>query len=678
MKLPAVPVQTDYTKFIGGLDLVSPALSIKPGNTLAAMNYEPGVFGGYPRIDGFERKDGRTSPSDATYHYATVTLIGTVAVGNTITGNTSAATGVVVVKTSTEIAITKVVGTFVSGETFTISAVTVGTLTSVPLQRGYADGYSDAVALAAAADNYRADIGRPTGSGEIRGVCMYKGSLYAFRDNAGATAGGMWKETAGGWTAVTLFSSISFGTGTGTIADGNSITGLTSGAVAIVRRAVLQSGAWGSNATGRLIISSIVGTFQSGESLRVGGVTQATSTSLATAITLPAGGHYEFDNYNFTGSADTLKMYGANGVGTAFEFDGTTLTPIVTGMTPDTPSYVKAHKKQLFLSFRGSSQNSGIGTPYQWTPVTGAAEIGVGDAITGYQTQTGDSLAIFSRNSTNQLQGSSVADFVLSSISPETGGIGHTAQNIGVTYALDDRGIIQISSTQAYGNFTSATVSRLAQPVIDAIRSLVVASSVYKTRNQYRLYGNDGSGVIMTIEGTQVVGITQFQYPVNVSCACSGEDSAGKDVVFFGADNGYVYQADKGSSFDGEAIEAYLRMPFNNMRSPRSRKRYRKAVLEMTAVGYSSIRFQPEFTYGDSDIASHVTATETVQGAGGYWDVDDWETFYYDARSVSSPEFGITGTGLNMSGIFYSNSAIDLGHTLQGILTHYTPRRLSR
>ena len=148
-------------------------------------------------------------------------------------------------------------------------------------------------------------------------------------------------------------------------------------------------------------------------------------------------------------------------------------------------------------------------------------------------------------------------------------------------------------------------------------------------------------------------------------------------MVFFGGDNGYVYQADKGSSFDGEDIEAYLRIPFNNI-APRTIKRFRKSLLEMSSVGYTSIRFQPEFDYGDAYFASHALQTATGQGTGGFWDVSTWGQFFYDARTVNSPEFDIEGSGLNMALIFYSKSDIDLGHALQGMQVHFSPRRLAR
>ena len=676
MRLTRVNTSVEYVKFGGGLDLLTPAISINPGAALAAHNYEPGMSGGYARIDGYERFSGMPSPSDATYHHCQVVLSAAVSVGQTITGSVSGATGVLVTIGATEFNITKVTGTFTSSENFTVSGDIKGYMTALPTLQGCPTGLENATAQAAAADNYRADISVPMGSGAIRGGVTLNGTTYCFRDNVAGTAGLIFKATTSGWTQVTLYSTISYTTFVGVIADGTTITQFTSGATATVMRHIQDSAT-----TGRLILSNITGTFNAVNVIQVGGVTKMTASSLVTAISILPGGRYECDVYNFTGSTDTRAVYGVDGVNPAFEFDGEVYIPIYTGMTADTPSHIKAHKKMLFLTFRGSLQNSAIGNPFSWSVITGASEIGLGDDITGLLTQPGDVMAVVSRNSSSQLSGTSVADFQMDSIAPEVGAIAYTLQNLGVAYWLDDRGVIQITRTQAFGNFDNATASRNVQPVIDQMRTVVIASTAYKSRNQYRLYGSDGSGVVMTVSNGQYgpeFAFTTFKYPVNVTCAWNAEDANGKFIVFFGSDNGMVYQADKGSSFDGAAIEAYLRLPFNHSKTPNVIKSYRRAQMEMTAVGYCEIRVHPEFGYGDPAVSTHLLNTVSVQGSGGYWDIDTWEQFYYDTTIVASPEFSISGDGRNMGLIAYSNSAIDLGHTLQGAVLSFTPRRIQR
>jgi hypothetical protein len=675
-------ISTEFVKFNGGMDQVTPAIAIPAGVAITAQNYEPAMLGGLKRIDGYEIYSGKPSPSSATYLSCTVNLSRPVAIGDTITGLTSGATGKVISMSAGALNITKVTGTFSATESFRVAGVTVGVMTSPPTARGSATGYEDAVAMNAAADEYRSDISAPTGSGPIRGVALLRGVTYCFRDNAGGTAGQIFKATSTGWSLIPLYNSISFSAGNAFIADGTTVTQLGSGATGVVKRQVLETGSFGSGtATGRLILTSVTGTFNATSALQTVGVTRATASSPLTAITIAPAGKYETTQYNFTGSQDTMRLYGCDGVNRAFEFDGDVYIPINTGMSPDAPSHIITHKKMLHLSFRASLQSSAIGFPFQWTAISGANEIGMGEDISGMLTQPGDVMAIATRNSTHQLQGSSIASFVLASISPEVGAIPYSMQNLGVAYWLDDRGVIQITRTQSYGNFDNATVSRKVQKMIDAIRIVLTTSTVYKSRNQIRFYGSDGTGIIMTVaEGSngQEHHFSTFKYPVSITCAVSGEDANGRGVVFLGASNGKVYQADRGSSFDGEEIEAFVRTSFNHSKSPSFIKRYRKAILEASVENYASIRIHPDFSYGDPNTAQHLIQNTEIQGAGGVYDVSYYESAYYDSRIVSSPEISIDGTGANIGFVLYSKSDIDLGHILQGITTHFSPRRLKR
>ena len=682
MKLIPVKTVEEYVRLSGGLDQVSPAITISPGSAITLQNYEPSTSGGYARIDGFEVYSGQPSPSAGTYFYCTVSTIGATIVGDTITGATSGATGKVIVASAGVLAITKVTGVFNSAtENFTVGAVVQGAMTSVPLAKGYPTGLDNATTLNLVADDYRADITAPTGTGSIRGLALLRGVLYSFVDQD-ATNGYIYKATASGWSVIPMYYTLSFTGGNLQIADGVTVTQLVSGATGVVKRHVLDSGAYlAGTGVGRFILTSITGTFDATNDLQTAGVTRATSSSLLTQIAILKGGRYETVQYNFAGSTDTIRIYGCDGVNKGFEFDGDVYIPINTGMTTDAPLHVIAHKKMLHFTFRASLQSSSIGFPFQWSAVTGASEIGMGEDISGMLSQPGDVLAIATRNSTKQLEGASIASFVLGDLAPEVGAIPYSMQNMGVAFWFDDRGVIQITRTQAYGNFENATVSRNAQPLIDAMRVVLVASTVYKTRNQIRFYGSAGTGIIMTrVDGRNGAEFhfSSFAYPVNVTCAISGEDSTGKDVIFFGASNGKVYQADKGSSFDGADIEAVARLAFNNSKSPSTIKRYRKAILEFSAVGYSTIRMHPDFSYGSSEVSQHLVQSTATQGSGGVWDIDNWEGFYFDSTLIASPEINIDGSGTNISMVFYSKSDIDLGHTIQGLTIHYTPRRLQR
>lgn len=675
----------DYYPLGGGLDLLTPAISMPPGKVISSQNYEPETGGGYKRIKGFERFSGKALPSSKSYWLATVALSGTVAVGDTITGVTSTATGVVIaIESATVLVLAQVTGTF-QAESITVGTVSSVTAASASDPSNHAD-YNNL-----AADNWRAQIAAITGSGAIRGVWYYGGNWYAFRDNAGGTAGDMWKATGSGWTQVTFGTEIQFSSTTGgttPIAVGDTIGNLTIGApptkTATVVKVLHRAGTWGTDAVGTLIITPVLGTFSNADQIWVGATQKAVATTAATAITRAAGGRLDFFNANFTGSTDTKKMYGADGVNLAFEFDGTNYIPIRTGMTTDTPSHVVVHKNHLMLSFRGSHQSSAIGQPYSWSVVTGASEIGTGDSITGYQIQSGSttaaSLSIFTEGRTFTLYGNSSADWQLTPSGDDIGAFGFCFQSVGNdTMMLTNRGIQRLRAVQDFGNFSYASISDLVQPLITAKRGLQLCSTTLKTRNQYRVFFSDETAITVGLTGNKISGIMPLDYGMPVRCVCTAETTDGAEVTMFGSDDGYVYQDNSGTSFDGEPITAWIRLPFNNLKGPRVRKRYRSAILELVVGGYTELQVTYDLGYGNLDVAQGIAAIDQqLLAAGGYWDSFVWDSFTWDAQAVGNPRVSLDGIEKNISILFYSSRDQDDTHTLTGLTITHSPLRLER
>ncbi len=681
MKMP--PVKQQYFPLGGGLDLVTPAISRSPGSTYNALNYEPEIVGGYRRINGFERYDGQDKPSDADYWILPITQTGTISVGDTLTGATSGATCKVLEVVGTDVIAGRLTLLFISGESITNGGV-VGTTTGVAALNGALLSSDDADYALLAADDIRADILVVPGSGAIRGVHVYNDIRYAFRDNAGGTAGDMYKATTSGWVKINFGTEIQFTGAVGQVSAGNTITGASSGATATVVVAMLRSGTWTAAGAGTLIITVTSGTFQNGEALQVAAVTKVTSSSLATAITRVAGGRVECVNYNFTGSTATEKMYGADGVNKAFEFDGTNYIPIRTGMTTDTPTHIIGWKNYLWLSFLGSAQFSSLASPYSWTAVLGAGEIATGDVITGFVPQggTGDSsaLAIYTKKRMHVLYGNSSSDFKLVTSAWDMGFSAYTMQTVGNNaYGMTARGIQATITTLNYGDFEYASISHLIQPLIQSKLGLEIASTTLKSKNQYRLYYSDGTALVVGLTGDKPNGILPLDYGMTVRCMTTTTLLDGTEVTYFGSDDGYVYQDNIGTSFDGSAIEAWIRPSFNNMKSPQERKRYRRAVLELTVDSYAEVNISYDIGYGNPNVSPPETlADQQLIGTGGYWDQFNWDQFNWDSAVINAPSISLTGTEKNIGLVFYSNRAQDGSHTLQGCTLIYTPQRLER
>lgn len=679
MKIANVNIVPDYVKLGGGLDLVTPPLTLPPGALIACRNYISAASGGYQRIDAYERYSGQPSPSDADYYYCECTLTTAPTVGDTVTGVTSGATGVVCTVADDEsyINITKVTGTF-EAEDITVAAVNIGSFDTAPSLNGAPTAEPHANALNDAATQYRSDISHPGGSGAVRGFGLLKGTLYCFKDNSGATAGTIYKATASGWSEIDLYSQISFDTGSIEPDEGDTLTGATSGATATIKRVVMEDGTWaGGDAEGRIILDSVVGTFQAAENLQVGAVTQCVSTSAVSAITISPGGRYIIKEYNFSGDADKRRLYGCDGVNAGFEFDGDVYVPLATTAASDVPTRVFAHKYQLFFGFEASFLQSAIGDPYQYTAMLGTAYSGLGDILTNFETLPGQALFISTEKSTYQLLGSDSAEFVLDLIDANTGAKAYTAQALNGVYSMGAEGIFKTQATDAYGNFAMRNISQKISSLIKDFSKNVVASTLYKNDRQIRYYASDGSGVAVTLMENGRHEFSSFEYPDNIVLAISGPDSNGNEVIFLGSDDGKVFQADKGSSFDGEAIEAFIIPVFNHSKSPSTYKTYRKAVFELNAQGYAELKCTPDFSYASSLLSPHTTKDVTASGLGGFWDVAYWDSIFYDTEVVAQPSISIQGTGKNITFAIYSNSAIDLGHKLDGVLFHYTPRRIA-
>lgn len=680
------PVTPDTVKLQGGLDLITPTLNLPPGICRAAQNFECSITGGYSRIVGYERFDGRPSPSNATYFTFALSGFNTLAIGNVMVGQTSGATATCCGLTQASsvantAAYTQLTGIFQLGEVIKVGATVIGTVTSItPVVTDQATG---AQFTANAADVYRANISAVPGSGNVLGVFRLNGVVYAWRNNVGGTAAAIYKSSGTGWVNVPTGWSLSFNTGTGLIVDGASVVGHTSGATGTVGRVVLESGTWGTNAAGRLILTATTGTFSAGEQLWVGGVNQALAVGAATAITIQPSGNYNFSLYNFgLGGTGVARLYGADGVNHGFEFDGTVYVPINTGMTLDAPVNVVAHKNSLFFSFGPSLQFSGLGLPYQWSVITGAGELAMPGAITNLLPQPGrqdtGALCIWTDENTYILYGSSATSFQLVPFNIGTGAIANTAQNMSDTYVLEMRGVLSLTTTLNYGNFEPNAITMHIRPFIQTHRTIVTSAILNREKAQYRVFFSDGSGLYCSFLNKQFVGVMPVMFPNPVMCVAEGSSSSSGETTFFGSTNGMVYQLDAGTSFDGANIQAYLTLVYNSQQSHRYLKRYRRASLEISGSTYTPLTIGYSFSYGSVNVAQPNNANYVAPFQIPFWDSFTWDAFVWDGQGLSPTEIQMVGTAENVAITIASNTNYTASYTINTATIHTSKRRMLR
>ena len=676
----------DVVTLKGGLDQVTPTLSLKPGVARDAVNFECAPTGGYTRIAGYERFDGLAKPSDATYVTVQVAAFTNVpSVGQTLTGQTTGTTGVIVAVVESELymVLTKIaVSSYNGTEVLKVGATTIGTQVAFT---GTVTSLQSAQYTNLAADVYRALIAAVPGSGPIRGIFGLTvggvDKVYAFRNNAGATSLDLWVASASSWTQVAYKREVAFTAG-GAAEPADGAT-LTQGAVtATVRRVMASSGTWTGTAAGKFIVDTVAGgagVFAAGAATLTGGAA-VTLSGADTAIAVLPSGYVETAIGNYTGSVATVRVYGVDGVNRAFEFDGTTYAPIDSGAATDTPAHLAVHKNALVLALSSSLVLSGPGVPYRFLTVDGGVEIATGGAITGTISKAGSEVAgalvAYTLTDTYVLYGSGLSDWNLVHFEEGTGAVAHTIQNMTQTYSLGSQGVTSLSAAQEYGNFSQAALTASIRPFILAERSKAVASSLSRDKNQYRVFFSDGTGLYITVVNRRLLGSMPVSFPDIPTATWAGTASNGNEFSYFGDADGMVYQLDVGPNFDGDPIVAYFTLNWNPMGSPRALNRYRKASVEMQGSFYAAINYGYQLGYGTAEInqPNPVAYASGFQAAPN-WDAFTWDNFSWDGRTLFPTEVNVTGTAENMQVTISSETDYIMPYTVNSIINHYTPRR---
>lgn len=491
----------------------------------------------------------------------------------------------------------------------------------------------------------------------------------------------MWESSPSGWVQIALGNYLDFTSGTAEFLEGETITGGSSSATATIVGIGVTSGSWtAGTAAGRIYIGSVTsGPFQS-ETI-TSAVGSATCSGAEVAVTLPRGGKYEFQNYNFFGTLQTLSMWAVNQVGRGFRYNSVTgfAHVHVTGLSDsiDKPEHLEAHKKHLFFSIGSSVQHSSVGFPMVWNAITGAAEIATGDRVVSLDNQPGDILGIFNRNRTYLLYGDDVDNWDLVNFSLERGAIEWTVQDMGYAVYHDDRGIHTLQQTDAYGDLAQDSISTLVNPLVQEGKSLIVDSVRIKTKDQYRVYYSNKTGLLVRFDTNNRREFMPFELNHEIKSICSEEDGTGLERVFFGSIDGYVYEAEVGESFDGQVIDHHLRLAFCHCRTPRQEKRFHKATLQIDGPDDPGMTYAPEYDYGSPDIPD-VQPASSVTTDGGIWGIDFWGDFVWDGALVGESEAYIQGVGINISLLLQASTNYERTHTVQGCTFNYSMRAVRR
>jgi hypothetical protein len=651
MKIPSVNLKTGYIPFAGGLDTNTPPMACPAGTIADSINVLEDVYGGYKRIEGYIRFDGKSDLVDIPYKILPVSLNLPISVGAII--NQSGVTGKVLSidsgVTTTRLLVTRLTGEFQIGD-IEVDSITVGSVTSI-LYPDIIPSKSLNIYKTLIEDEYRSEILPVPGVDSTLGGIYYNDSLYVFR-NSSNTEAKLYKSSTAGWNEILLGDEIIFTSGNShisSISTGSVITGVTSGATANVEQIIVSSGSTlAGDAEGKIIISGKTGTFTS-EFLRIGS-NNCCQISGSSEVKFSPDGKFQMVLDNFgTGQ----KVYGVDGKNRPFEFSGTdySLIFIETGM--DTfPNNICGHVNRLFLSYGNSLQASSFLSPHNFSGLEGAIEINIGDDIQGLcslmGSDTSSCLGVFGGKKLSILYGSNSENFKLVDYDSNLQTVPYSVQQLQNVWYLGSQGISTLQATQAFGNFQNTSYSQKISRWLNNRIGDLTCSAVSQSTNDYILFFNSGYGLYCKIgnnkNGVFVKSFMPINFPNKVLWATTGMVNA-EEKMWFGSDNGYVYQMNVGKNFDGAPINWYMDLHFYSFNAPMTDKRFRSAELEAIGIGYSDFTFTYSLGYGTEDINQPLIVSFSVDS----WDNFIWDNFIWDGKTIMSLKYKLNGISDNLS-----------------------------
>lgn len=619
LDIPASTTKYDVIALAGGLDLLTPPLSLKPGRVREGLNWECSIAGGYSQSGGSEPHDGRPSAAARATQYTTLTSDRTThpadfasALGNTITGSVSGASAHVFYLDYYDgadvLVVLDLAGVFEPGETLFVGSVAIGPMlalggagTEGRTQPDFA-GHMRYLAYV----HYAAAVTPVPGRGPVRGVAVLGQALFAWRDSADAAHLLVWRATPGGWQAVSL------------------------GALSLLPGGRVQTEVCNFDGTPKLYGCD--------------GVNLAFEFDGASYVQIPTGNVPDRPAHLQMHKNHLFLAFGSNyqssGIGDPFDWTAgggsfsSRLDDIITG----------------FIRLPGD-QSSGA-------------------------------LAITTQAATVMLYGNSSADFQQVVFEGSSGARAYSHQRIGgQALMFGDIGVQSIGATQSFGNFLPASLTMTIRPWTQARRTLCSASLENREKSQYRVFFSDGYALYVTMANGKLVGSMPQFFSAPVLCACLGPATDGQEPAYVGRADGYVCAlSDRAPAEPGYLQFAFAHQGNSRIAKRYSGASFevRGESWSTFSVTYQLGYSGPDRPQGDTPtkLASNLSTAQWDSGLP-WWDDS---ASVWDGRVLAPSDMRLEGTGHNIALRVdtASQERIFDPMTINSIILHYRVRKAAK
>ena len=330
--------------------------------------------------------------------------------------------------------------------------------------------------------------------------------------------------------------------------------------------------------------------------------------------------------------------------------------PTIAGITPGNPSIAEIFANRLVFS--GDSDNpsmvylSELENAENFTPGIGASSAGAlqvspgdGERITALKTlflpmNNEEVLVIFKERSTYILSGSDADSFALQKISDEFGAVSALSVILvgNELMFLSQEGITSLSTATAQGNITTGFLSDQIRPQIATLnRSRLSGSFAVHLRNRQEVWWfvPDGSA-------TQNQTVLVYNYGIN-RCwskrtgitAASGVSMNGN--LYTGTYDGVIQQQLTGNSYNEQPIRWTYRSGFQDLSSPRLRKRIKDIELFLKQISNVNVTVNMywDFRRGSSQRQSRILNV-----------VPDASSSIYNTATYGQDAYNVAGSSI--------------------------------
>jgi hypothetical protein len=303
-------------------------------------------------------------------------------------------------------------------------------------------------------------------------------------------------------------------------------------------------------------------------------------------------------------------------------------------------------------------------------------EFGVGEEIRALDAGVDSTLLIFMKRGLKILHGTTEENFELTTYSGEISTVSDTVKRLlSTTFFISEQGLTTLDAVAEFGDYSANTISKNFKRTLLSNLSLISATSVSRSLNQYRIFFNNGKALYVSFEGGELLGATPMFFPDPVLVLSSGVDSEGTDLTVFGSSDGYVRKMDSGKTFNGKDITCRLMTTYHSYNSPRNYKLFKRATVEVFGENGQELTVKCLFDYQSPDqpVVGSLYESLSRRAGSAVWGVDPWGSMVWGLilTVTSSVPFYINGLGTNMSYTIVSKEKHRDQHIIQNILTEY-------